>query len=98
MPSASTAPLLTPSFALTAEMMGQSQQTKFRQVSFSGTTQAIQAVVKGDIPVYVDGFAPLVLTPWPSAGFAASAGRPVALSSSMSGHLRVFPGVSRCSV
>lgn len=45
---------------LTAEMMGQSQQTKFRQVSFSGTTQAIQAVVKGDIPVYVDGIAPLV--------------------------------------
>lgn len=45
---------------LTAEMMGQSQQTKFRQVSFSGTTQAIQAVVKGDVPVYVDGIAPLV--------------------------------------
>ena len=45
---------------LTAEMMGQLQKTKFRQVSFSGTTQAIQAVVKGDIPVYVDGIAPLV--------------------------------------
>ncbi|CAG2156318.1 Bug family tripartite tricarboxylate transporter substrate binding protein [Cupriavidus numazuensis] len=45
---------------LTAEMMGQSQQIKFRQVSFSGTTQAIQAVVKGDVPVYVDGIAPLV--------------------------------------
>lgn len=45
---------------LTAEMMGQSQNTRFRQVSFSGTTQAIQAVVKGDIPVYVDGIAPLV--------------------------------------
>lgn len=45
---------------LTAEMMGQLQMTKFRQVSFSGTTQAIQAVVKGDIPIYVDGIAPLV--------------------------------------
>jgi tripartite-type tricarboxylate transporter receptor subunit TctC len=45
---------------LTAEMMGQLQKTRFRQVSFSGTTQAIQAVVKGDIPVYVDGIAPLV--------------------------------------
>lgn len=45
---------------LTAEMMGQLQQARFRQVSFSGTTQAIQAVVKGDIPVYVDGIAPLV--------------------------------------
>lgn len=45
---------------LTAEMMGQLQKTKFRQVSFSGTTQAIQAVVKGDVPVYVDGIAPLV--------------------------------------
>ncbi len=45
---------------LTAEMMGQLQKTKFRQVSFSGTTQAILAVVKGDVPVYVDGIAPLV--------------------------------------
>ncbi|WP_439687277.1 Tricarboxylate transport protein TctC [Cupriavidus oxalaticus] len=45
---------------LTAEMMGQLQQARFRQVSFSGTTQAIQAVVKGDVPVYVDGIAPLV--------------------------------------
>ncbi|MDK3024638.1 tripartite tricarboxylate transporter substrate binding protein [Cupriavidus taiwanensis] len=45
---------------LTAEMMGQLQNARFRQVSFSGTTQAIQAVVKGDIPVYVDGIAPLV--------------------------------------
>jgi len=45
---------------LTAEMMGQLQTTKFRQISFSGTTQAIQAVVKGDVPVYVDGIAPLV--------------------------------------
>ncbi|MGT2509564.1 Bug family tripartite tricarboxylate transporter substrate binding protein [Cupriavidus basilensis] len=36
---------------LTAEMMGQLQKTKFRQVSFSGTTQAIQAVMKGDIPI-----------------------------------------------
>ncbi|WP_444635017.1 Bug family tripartite tricarboxylate transporter substrate binding protein [Cupriavidus oxalaticus] len=45
---------------LTAEMMGQLQKTKFRQISFSGTTQAIQAVVKGDVPVYVDGIAPLV--------------------------------------
>ncbi|SOZ09385.1 Bug family tripartite tricarboxylate transporter substrate binding protein [Cupriavidus taiwanensis] len=45
---------------LTAEMMGQLQKVKFRQISFSGTTQAIQAVVKGDVPVYVDGIAPLV--------------------------------------
>ncbi|MBP0624845.1 Bug family tripartite tricarboxylate transporter substrate binding protein [Cupriavidus consociatus] len=45
---------------LTAEMMGQLQKAKFRQISFSGTTQAIQAVVKGDVPIYVDGIAPLV--------------------------------------
>ncbi|SOY61693.1 Bug family tripartite tricarboxylate transporter substrate binding protein [Cupriavidus taiwanensis] len=45
---------------LTAEMLGQLQKAKFRQISFSGTTQAIQAVVKGDVPVYVDGIAPLV--------------------------------------
>lgn len=45
---------------LTAEMMGQLQKATFRQVSFSGTTQAIQAVVKGDVPLYVDGIAPLM--------------------------------------
>lgn len=45
---------------LTAEMLGQLQNTTFRQVNFSGTTQALQAVVNGDVPVYVDGIAPLV--------------------------------------
>lgn len=45
---------------LTAEMMGQLQKVKFRQISFSGTPQAIQAVIKGDAPVYVDGIAPLM--------------------------------------
>nr|MBF0685597.1 tripartite tricarboxylate transporter substrate binding protein [Pseudomonas sp.] len=32
----------------------------WRQINFAGTTQAIQSVVGGDVPVYVDGVAPLV--------------------------------------
>lgn len=45
---------------LTAELMAQMSGAKFRQINFSGTTQAIQSVVGGDVPVYVDGVAPLV--------------------------------------
>lgn len=44
---------------LTAEMLGQLGQATFRQVSFSGTSQAIQAVVNGDVSVCIDGVAPL---------------------------------------
>jgi len=45
---------------LTIEMLQQLTHTKFRQISFSGTSQAIQAAVEGDITLYIDGFAPLV--------------------------------------
>jgi len=45
---------------LTSEMMGQYGHARFRQIGFSGTTQAIQALIKGDIPLYVDGTAPLL--------------------------------------
>lgn len=45
---------------LTAEMLGQLNKVRFRQVSFNGSAQAIQAVVNGDVPVYVDGIAPLL--------------------------------------
>ena len=40
--------------------MGQLSGRDFRQVSFSGTSQALQTLIKGDIPVYIDGVAPLV--------------------------------------
>jgi len=45
---------------LTAERMGQLSKVAFRQISFSGTSQAIQSTVGGDTPVYVDGVAPLI--------------------------------------
>lgn len=45
---------------LTAELMAQITGAQFRQINFAGTTQAIQSVVGGDVPVYVDGVAPLV--------------------------------------
>lgn len=45
---------------LTAELLGQRTGTKFQHVSFSGTGQAIQALMAGDIVYYVDGIAPLV--------------------------------------
>jgi len=45
---------------LSAEMMGQMAGATFRHISFGGTTQAVQATVGGDTPVYIDGIAPLV--------------------------------------
>lgn len=45
---------------LTAALLGQLSGAEFRFINFSGTTQAIQALVGGDIPAYVDGTAPLV--------------------------------------
>lgn len=46
--------------SLTVYLMGQLSQHEFRQVSFSGTSQALQTLIKGDIPAYIDGVAPLV--------------------------------------
>lgn len=45
---------------LTIEMLQQLTGAKYRQVSFSGTSQAITAAVSGDLSVYIDGVAPLV--------------------------------------
>ncbi|WP_447919764.1 Bug family tripartite tricarboxylate transporter substrate binding protein [Achromobacter aegrifaciens] len=45
---------------LSVYLIGQLGGRQFRQVSFSGTSQALQALIKGDIPVYIDGVAPLV--------------------------------------
>lgn len=46
--------------SLSVYLMGQLGKREFRQVSFSGTTQSLQALMVGDIPVYIDGMAPLV--------------------------------------
>lgn len=46
--------------SLSVYLMGQLSGRDFRQVSFSGTSQALQTLIKGDIPVYIDGVAPLV--------------------------------------
>lgn len=46
--------------SLSVYLMGQQAQRDFRQISFSGTSQALQTLIKGDIPVYIDGVAPLV--------------------------------------
>lgn len=45
---------------LAAELAGQKTEAKFQQVSFSATPQGIQAVVNGDIAMYVDGVGPLL--------------------------------------
>ena len=45
---------------LAAELMGLKTGTKFQQVSFANTGQGVQAVVNGDINMYVDGGGPLV--------------------------------------
>lgn len=45
---------------LAAELAGQKMDVKFQQVSFANTAQGIQAVVNGDIAMYVDGAGPLV--------------------------------------
>lgn len=45
---------------LAAELMGLKTNTKFQQVSFATTAQGVQAVVNGDINMYVDGGGPLV--------------------------------------
>lgn len=45
---------------LTAALLGQLAGVDLRFVNFSGTTQAIQSLVGGDIPAYVDGTAPLL--------------------------------------
>ncbi|MGX9935945.1 Bug family tripartite tricarboxylate transporter substrate binding protein [Advenella kashmirensis] len=46
--------------SLSVYLMGQLAQRDIRQISFSGTSQALQTLIKGDIPVYIDGVAPLV--------------------------------------
>ena len=46
--------------SLSVYLLGQQSTRDFRQISFSGTTQALQALMVGDIPVYIDGVAPLV--------------------------------------
>ncbi|CAB5513749.1 hypothetical protein LMG26857_03029 [Achromobacter anxifer] len=45
---------------LSVYLIGQLGGREFRQISFSGTSQALQTLIKGDIPVYIDGIAPLV--------------------------------------
>ncbi|GAA5233107.1 tripartite tricarboxylate transporter substrate binding protein [Verticiella sediminum] len=45
---------------LTAERIGQIRKAVFRQISFNGTSQAIQSTIGGDAQVYVDGVAPLL--------------------------------------
>ena len=45
---------------LAAELLAQRAGVKFQQVSFSSTPQAIQSLVNGDIPYYVDGAPPLI--------------------------------------
>ena len=45
---------------LAAELVGLKTGTKFQQVSFANTGQGVQAVVNGDINMYVDGGGPLV--------------------------------------
>lgn len=46
--------------SLSVYLLGQKGDRDFRQISFSGTTQALQTLMVGDIPVYIDGVAPLV--------------------------------------
>lgn len=46
--------------SLSIYLLGLQSKRNFRQVSFSGTSQALQALMVGDISVYVDGVAPLV--------------------------------------
>lgn len=45
---------------LAAEMMGQKMSVKFQQVPMGTTGAGIQAVVNGDIQMYIDGVAPLM--------------------------------------
>ena len=45
---------------LAAEMMGQKVSVKFQQVPMGTTGAGIQAVVNGDIQMYIDGVAPLM--------------------------------------
>ena len=45
---------------LAAEMMGQKANAKFQQVPMGTTPAGIQAVVNGDIQMYIDGVAPLM--------------------------------------
>ncbi len=45
---------------LASELVAIKSDAKFQQVSFANTGQGIQAVVNGDIALYVDGVAPLI--------------------------------------
>lgn len=45
---------------LAAEMMDQTMGTRFQQVPMGTTSQGIQAVVNGDIQLYIDGVAPIM--------------------------------------
>jgi len=45
---------------LAAELAGQKMDARFQQVSFAATPQGLQAVVNGDINMYVDGVGPLL--------------------------------------
>lgn len=45
---------------LAAELLGQRTGVKFQHVSFTSTTQGIQALMNNDLPYYVDGTAPLM--------------------------------------
>ena len=45
---------------LAAELLAQKMDARFQQVSFATTPQGIQAVVNGDISMYVDGVGPLL--------------------------------------
>lgn len=45
---------------LAAELAGQKMNARFQQISFGSTPQGVQAVVSGDINLYVDGVGPLL--------------------------------------
>lgn len=45
---------------LAAEMMGQKMNVRFQQIPMGTTPAGIQAVVNGDIQLYIDGVAPLM--------------------------------------
>ena len=45
---------------LAAELAGQKMSARFSQISFGSTPQGVQAVVNGDINLYVDGVGPLL--------------------------------------
>ena len=45
---------------LAAELAGIKTNVQFQQVSFANTAQGLQAVVNGDIAMYVDGVGPLI--------------------------------------